>query len=204
MISPESTNLSLSFSCSFGTCTTVNPVMSSEETPLEPNLNVFFKIDYWVFLTQGPKEQHYSLATVSQFVLSVYFHIFVSITSSLLHCKVTIDLELHLAKRTKSKSSKGPFAYYDVYLYKVPKTKPRISNGPRASRSKGRVLRWEDDMHPPSPPCSICSPISTHSLPVNELQCSRPWTLSPYTPWQTAPLISRCPGSPIECICVVD
>lgn len=113
-----------------------------------------------------------------------------SVTSLFLHCKVTIDLKLHLAKRTKFKSSRGPFAHYDVYLYKAPKTKHRIPNGPRArpvndpSRSKDRVLRWEDDTYPPSPPCSICSPTSTRSLPasvMNEFQRSRQWTLSPYT-----------------------
>ncbi|KAA8591913.1 hypothetical protein FQN60_017287 [Etheostoma spectabile] len=104
---------------------------------------------------------------------------------------VTIDLKLHLAKRTKFKSSGGPFAYYDVYLYRAPKTKPRTPNGHCAktvngrSKAKGRVLRWEDDTYSPSPPCSICSPVSTHSLPAsmnNELQRSRLRTLNPHGP----------------------
>ncbi|KAG7216428.1 hypothetical protein INR49_001914 [Caranx melampygus] len=73
----------------------------------------------------------------------------------------------------------------------MPKTKPKIPNGPRAktvngpSRAKDRVLRWEDDNYPPSPPCSVCSPSSTHSMPastVNELQLPGPWTWNPYTP----------------------
>ena len=114
-----------------------------------------------------------------------------SITKLFLHRKVTIDLEIHLAKRTKTKPSGGPLARYEVYLYGVPGTEPTTSNWPRAkaanrpSRAKDRVLRWEDDMYPPSPPCSICSPASTQSLPVatvEELQGSRPRTLNPYTP----------------------
>ncbi|KAI3360748.1 hypothetical protein L3Q82_012984 [Scortum barcoo] len=87
--------------------------------------------------------------------------------------KVTIDLELHFSKKTKFTPSKRPFARYDVYLYRKPKAKSQNPNGPRAktingpSRAKGRVLRWEDDMYPPSPPCSVCSPISTRSLPAS-------------------------------------
>ncbi|KAF0032134.1 hypothetical protein F2P81_016689 [Scophthalmus maximus] len=105
-------------------------------------------------------------------------------------CEVTIDLELHLARGTKPKPSRGPFAHYDVYLCRVPRTNPRIPNGPRAQtvnspgRAKGRVLRWEDDTYPPSPPCSICSPVSTQSLPaptIAEPQGSRRWTLNPYS-----------------------
>lgn len=124
-----------------------------------------------------------------------YNHVYMYILPSNLYIpvlyQVTIDLELHLAKRTRLKPSGSPFARYDVYLYRVPKAKPRIPNGPRAktvngpSRSKGRNLRWEDDTYPPSPPCSVCSPVSTRSLPasmINELHRSRPWTLNPYTP----------------------
>ncbi|CAB1451996.1 unnamed protein product [Pleuronectes platessa] len=105
--------------------------------------------------------------------------------------RVTIDLEIHLAKRTRTKPSGGPLARYDVYLYRVPRTEPTTSSRPHAttanspSRAKDRVLRWEDDMYPPSPPCSICSPGSTQSLPVtttDELQESRPRTLNPSTP----------------------
>ncbi|KAK9514338.1 hypothetical protein VZT92_027811 [Zoarces viviparus] len=108
-----------------------------------------------------------------------------------LRCKVTIALELHLAKGTKFKSSKAPFAHYDIYLHRAPETKPPVANWPRArtpkgpSRARGRVLRWEDDMYPPSPPCSVCSPLSTRSLPanaINERQRSRPRTRSPYSP----------------------
>ncbi|KAK2845133.1 hypothetical protein Q5P01_011792 [Channa striata] len=106
--------------------------------------------------------------------------------------EVTIDLELHFAKRTKSKHSPGPFACYDVYLCRVPETKPKVPNRPRAnptlsspSRAKGRVLRWEDDMYPPSPPCScanVCSQISTGSPSGSDLQWSRPWTVNRHPP----------------------
>lgn len=104
---------------------------------------------------------------------------------------MTIDLELHFAQRPKSRSSSGPFAQYDIYLYRVPsETRPKIPNGPVARtgngprRSTGRVLRWEDDVYPLSPR-SVCSPVSTYSLPasmVGEQQRPGQWTLKPYTP----------------------
>lgn len=131
-------------------------------------------------------------ATAVSIVVCVCQLLCISVTNLFLHWKVTIDLELHLSKRTKS--SRGPFAHYEVYLYRVPKTTPQIPNGPKAktvnspSRPKDRVLRWEDDTYPPSPPCSVCSPVSTQSLPasmINEPQRPRPWTLNPYTPWRT-------------------
>lgn len=141
-----------------------------------------------------------------------------SLISLFLLCKVTIDLELHLNKKTKLKSSKGPFAHYDVYLYRLPKTKPRTTNGPTTKttygpgRAKGRVLRWEDDMYPPSPPCSVCGPESTRSLPASvntELQPSRqprPWTLNPYTPWRSVSqnvLMMWLPFWKCECMCCI-
>jgi len=134
--------------------------------------------------------------------LSVFLYICTLVTSLFLHCKVTIDLELHLNKRTKLKPSKGPFARYDIYLYRMPQTKPRVLNGPSTkivngpTRAKRRVLRWADDLYPPSPPCSVCSPVSTRSLPasvVSELQQAKPWTLSSYNLWWTDPS-SQCPG----------
>ncbi|KAL7393175.1 hypothetical protein ABVT39_007508 [Epinephelus coioides] len=107
-----------------------------------------------------------------------------SVTHVFLHCKVTIDLELHLTRRTKFKASWGRVAHYDVYLYRTPKSEPRTPSGARTktingpSRAKSRVLRWEDDTYPPSPPCSICSPPSSRSPPTS----STMWTLSPYAP----------------------
>lgn len=112
-------------------------------------------------------------------------------TILLLHCKVTIDLELHLSKKTEFKSSGRPLAKYDVYLYRVPKAKPRVLNGPSTktangpSRTRARVIRWEDDLYPPSPCCSVCSPVSTCSLPASvfkELQQTKPLTI--YKLWQ--------------------
>lgn len=134
---------------------------------------------------------------MSVYLVLMYFYVW--ITGMFLRWKVTIDVELHFAKKANFKSSKAPFAHYDVYLYRLPKNKSKLANGPRAktvngphSRAKGRVLRWEDDMYPPSPPCSVCGPNSTHSLPaamIDELQPPKPWTLKPYTPWWTAPHI---------------
>lgn len=134
---------------------------------------------------------------MSVYLMLMYFSVW--ITGMFLRWKVTIDVELHFAKKANFKSSKAPFAHYDVYLYRLPKNKSKLANGPRAktvngphSRAKGRVLRWEDDMYPPSPPCSVCGPNSTHSLPaamIDELQPPKPWTLKPYTPWWTAPHI---------------
>ncbi|MEQ2221816.1 hypothetical protein ILYODFUR_019514, partial [Ilyodon furcidens] len=102
---------------------------------------------------------------------------------------VTINLELHLSKKTELKSSARSLAKYDVYLYRVPKAKPQVLNRPSTktangpSRTKARVVRWEDDFYPSSPPCSICNPVSTRSLPAsvfNELQQTKPWTINPY------------------------
>lgn len=148
-------------------------------------------------------------------IFSSYFTVnllVMSITCAFLHWKVTIDLELHLARGTKPKPSRGPFAHYDVYLCRVPRTNPRIPNGPRAQtvnspgRAKGRVLRWEDDTYPPSPPCSICSPVSTQSLPaptIAEPQGSRRWTLNPYSTWRTpTSLASHRPGCHLENVSV--
>lgn len=127
----------------------------------------------------------------------VFMWLWCSITSLFLHGKVTIDLELHFRKRTKSKSSSGPLAHYDVYLYRVPKkTRPSIHDGPRSravnGSGRGRVVQWVDNIYPSSPPCSICSPVSTHSLPASMItasQRSSTWTLKPCTPWSTAPHI---------------
>lgn len=133
--------------------------------------------------------------------LLLYSYICLLITSLFLHCKVTIDLELHLNKNVKLKPSKGPVAHYDVFLYKMPNTKPHIANGPSArtvngpSKAKGRVLKWEDALYPPSSPCSICNPISTPSLPAsitNEQKGYRTWILNPYNPWWTVPCTFHC------------
>lgn len=102
--------------------------------------------------------------------------------------QVTIDVELCLNTKTKLKSSRRPAAKYDVYLYRTPQTKTKtqvpngdmvktVSNGP--SRTKGRVLRWEDDCYPPSPPCSTCRLISVRS------QQPKPRTAHPYHLWQS-------------------
>lgn len=98
--------------------------------------------------------------------------------------QVTIDVELCLNKKAKLKSSRRPAAKYDVYLYRTPQTRTQVPNGESVttvsngpSRTKGRVLRWEDDCYPPSPPCPTCSPIRS--------QQPKPWTVHPHALWQT-------------------
>lgn len=120
---------------------------------------------------------------IKQSSLLIKFYVF-HWTLPSLHLKVTIDLELCLNKKTKFKSSRRPAAKYDVYLYRTPQTKAQVPNGEsvgtvsNGSRSKGRVLRWEEDLYPPSPPCS---PVSVRS------QRPRPRTVRPYDLWQLVP-----------------
>lgn len=98
----------------------------------------------------------------------ISLHVYIYFDICCMQCKVTIDLELHIPKKN---SSRVFVAHYDVYLYRVPKTKPRTPNSlptRRAAtpeRDKQRVLRWEDDIYQPSSPCPICSQLSPYSLP---------------------------------------
>lgn len=128
--------------------------------------------------------------------VSLHCCVCTSITSLSLRCKVTIELELHLDKSVKLRASKGPVAHYDVYLCSEPDSRPRVTSGPSPRtangpvKAKSRVLRWEDDLRPPSPTCSICSicsPIGAPSLPASviyELQGYRAWTRNSCDPWK--------------------
>ncbi|CAL8287620.1 unnamed protein product [Merluccius merluccius] len=92
--------------------------------------------------------------------------------------QVTINLELHLPSSADLSPPSSPLTHYDVYLYKVPDLTPvhhgtrpwprplgpRRNNARRPGRTAERVLRWEDDTYPPSPPCPVCSPTCTRFL----------------------------------------
>uniref|UniRef100_H2MMD2 Chondroitin sulfate proteoglycan 5 n=1 Tax=Oryzias latipes TaxID=8090 RepID=H2MMD2_ORYLA len=103
-------------------------------------------------------------------------------------CEVTIDLELHFNRRTKLKTSGKPHAKYDVYLCKMPPVEPHISNGPEARTangpsSRGRVIRWEDDLYPPSPPRSLGIPVNARLPPASIISGPgqpRPWTFNDF------------------------
>uniref|UniRef100_A0A3B3IE45 Chondroitin sulfate proteoglycan 5 n=1 Tax=Oryzias latipes TaxID=8090 RepID=A0A3B3IE45_ORYLA len=102
--------------------------------------------------------------------------------------EVTIDLELHFNRRTKLKTSGKPHAKYDVYLCKMPPVEPHISNGPEARTangpsSRGRVIRWEDDLYPPSPPRSLGIPVNARLPPASIISGPgqpRPWTFNDF------------------------
>ncbi|KAJ3597347.1 hypothetical protein NHX12_000875 [Muraenolepis orangiensis] len=82
-------------------------------------------------------------------------------------------MELHLPSTPGLSPPRGRLSHYDVYLYKVPQLTPvhhGLRHRPRPlgpglhnagpPGGTGRVLRWEDDSYPPSPPCPVCSPLS--------------------------------------------
>ncbi|CAL8247815.1 unnamed protein product [Lota lota] len=119
--------------------------------------------------------------------------------------QATITLELHLPSNSQLSPPGSPLTHYDVYLYKVPDMTPIHHGpqpwplGPRLNHSRppggtGRVLRWEDDTYPPSPPCPVCSPTSTHFLfpasvkqPLFFGQRPQPRTTEPWTPLDPLP-----------------
>ncbi|CAB1334336.1 unnamed protein product, partial [Coregonus sp. 'balchen'] len=67
----------------------------------------------------------------------------------------------------------------------VPKALPKAPVVNRiGARPRGKVLRWEDDMYPPSHPCPVYSPLSTRSLPTIDPRGyrARPQTAKVCTP----------------------
>lgn len=118
------------------------------------------------------------------FLLSHFVGLFFSacLICPFLRRKVTIDLEFHFTKRTKPKSSSGPYARYHIYIYRLPQiTAPTNSSSSTALRGPSRppahFLRWEDQTRPPSSPWSFCKPVS--SLPTCERSRPRDQNLGP-------------------------